>query len=97
MDSLPKEERNGPCWTAQVASERSQRFQDQVLEVLVEGPNPKKEGEMMGRSRHNKLVFFEGGPELRSVMCPSGAAVAVHSACVTSACGCRRICLESRG
>lgn len=33
----------------------------------MEGPNPKHAGQMMGRSRHNKLVFFEGEPSLR---CP---------------------------
>lgn len=44
----------------EVATERSQRFVGQTAEVLVEGPNPKSEGEVMGRSRHNKLVFFKG-------------------------------------
>lgn len=28
--------------------------------MLVEGPNPKVDGQAMGRSRHNKLVFFDG-------------------------------------
>lgn len=31
-----------------------------LLQVLVEGPNPKVAGQAMGRSRHNKLVFFDG-------------------------------------
>ena len=31
-----------------------------LLQVLVEGPNPKATGQAMGRSRHNKLVFFDG-------------------------------------
>lgn len=31
-----------------------------LLQVLVEGPNPKRTGQAMGRSRHNKLVFFDG-------------------------------------
>lgn len=35
----------------EVATERSQRFVGQVAEVLVEGPNPKVEGEAVGRSR----------------------------------------------
>lgn len=43
-----------------VAEERAQRFAGRDLEVLVEGPNPKAEGQAMGRSRHNKLVFFPG-------------------------------------
>lgn len=44
----------------EVATERAQRFQDRVLEVLVEGPNPKDPKQAMGRSRHNKLVYFPG-------------------------------------
>jgi hypothetical protein len=39
-----------------VATERAQRFLDQTVEVLVEGPNPKNPAECMGRNRHNKLV-----------------------------------------
>ena len=31
-----------------------------LLQVLVEGPNPRLTGQAMGRSRHNKLVFFDG-------------------------------------
>ncbi|CAG9461026.1 unnamed protein product [Pedinophyceae sp. YPF-701] len=49
----------------EVATERAQRFQDRVLEVLVEGRNPKNPEQMMGRSRHNKMVFFDGDMELR--------------------------------
>ena len=30
------------------------------LEVLVEGPNPKQEGQAVGRTRHNKKCFFDG-------------------------------------
>ncbi|KAK9835384.1 hypothetical protein WJX81_006219 [Elliptochloris bilobata] len=44
----------------EVAEERAQRFIGRPLEVLVEGPNPKVAGQAMGRSRHNKLVFFDG-------------------------------------
>ncbi len=56
-----------------VAEERAQRFADRDLEVLVEGPNPKAEGQAMGRSRHNKLVFFPGdGAKLK------GQVVQVH-------------------
>ena len=40
----------------EVATERSQRFQDRDLEVLVEGVNPKNPAQAFGRSRHNKLV-----------------------------------------
>lgn len=50
----------------QVADERAQRFNNRTLEILVEGPNPKDPNQAYGRSRHNKLVFFDGnGAELR--------------------------------
>lgn len=42
----------------EVATERSQRFQGRVLEVLVEGINPKDPSQLFGRIRHNKLVYF---------------------------------------
>lgn len=36
------------------------------MQVLVEGDNPKDANQAMGRSRHNKLVFFPGnGKELK--------------------------------
>ena len=44
----------------EVAEERAQRFKGRTLEVLVEGPNPKDPAQAYGRSRHNKLVFFDG-------------------------------------
>ena len=44
----------------EIAGERAQRFRGRTLEVLVEGANPRAEGQVMGRTRHNKLVFFEG-------------------------------------
>jgi len=50
----------------EVATERAQRFHGRTVEVLVERPNPKEpDTMMMGRSRHNKVVFFAGGPELK--------------------------------
>ncbi|MEO0409665.1 MAG: tRNA (N6-isopentenyl adenosine(37)-C2)-methylthiotransferase MiaB [Cyanobacteria bacterium P01_A01_bin.135] len=45
------------------AAERSQRYAGRVEQVLVEGVNPKDSGQVMGRTRGNRLVFFEGGPE----------------------------------
>ncbi len=49
----------------EVASERSQRFLGRNLEVLVEGVNPRNPAQAFGRSRHNKLVYFDGdGQEL---------------------------------
>ncbi|CAD7695204.1 unnamed protein product [Ostreobium quekettii] len=47
----------------EVAEARAQRFAGRELEVLVEGANPREGGQAMGRSRHNKVVFFEGDGE----------------------------------
>jgi tRNA-2-methylthio-N6-dimethylallyladenosine synthase len=44
----------------EVAEERAQRFAGRALEVLVEGPNPRDPGQAVGRTRHNKLTFFDG-------------------------------------
>jgi len=49
-----------------VAHERSQRFNNRALEVLVEGANPRNPQQAFGRIRHNKLVYFDGdGTALR--------------------------------
>ena len=45
---------------AQSAAERSQRYLDRVEEVLVESVNPKSQDQVSGRTRTNRLVFFEG-------------------------------------
>ncbi|MDX2272674.1 MAG: tRNA (N6-isopentenyl adenosine(37)-C2)-methylthiotransferase MiaB [Cyanobacteriota bacterium] len=45
---------------AQVAAARSARYAGQQVEVLVEGQNPKNPAQVMGRTRGNRLVFFEG-------------------------------------
>jgi len=42
------------------ALERSQRFVGRTLEVLVEGPSRTDPARLRGRSRHNKVVNFEG-------------------------------------
>ena len=42
------------------ASERAQRFVGRTLEVLVEGPSRTDPARLRGRSRHNKVVNFEG-------------------------------------
>ncbi|CAL5229412.1 g12733 [Coccomyxa viridis] len=44
----------------EVAEERAQRFVGSTAQVLVEGPNPKKSDEAVGRNSQNKLVFFPG-------------------------------------
>ena len=40
------------------AQQRNQRYAGAVLEVLVEGVNPKDPEQLMGRSRTNRLVFL---------------------------------------
>eukprot|EP00468_Gymnochlora_sp_CCMP2014_P009476 CAMPEP_0167754052 /NCGR_PEP_ID=MMETSP0110_2-20121227/8056_1 /TAXON_ID=629695 /ORGANISM="Gymnochlora sp., Strain CCMP2014" /LENGTH=460 /DNA_ID=CAMNT_0007639889 /DNA_START=437 /DNA_END=1819 /DNA_ORIENTATION=+ len=47
----------------EVAEERAQRFAGRELEVLVEGVNPRDPTQAFGRSRHNKLVYFNGDGE----------------------------------
>lgn len=45
------------------AEKRSQRYLGRRVEVLVEGVNEKVDGEVMGRERSNRVVFFEGAAE----------------------------------
>jgi tRNA-2-methylthio-N6-dimethylallyladenosine synthase len=42
------------------AAERSQRYHGRVEEVLVEDQNPKDPTQVMGRTRGNRLTFFNG-------------------------------------
>jgi tRNA-2-methylthio-N6-dimethylallyladenosine synthase len=42
------------------ARERAQRFVGRTLEVLVEGPSRTDPSRLRGRTRHNKVVNFEG-------------------------------------
>jgi tRNA-2-methylthio-N6-dimethylallyladenosine synthase len=42
------------------ARERAQRFMGRSLEVLVEGPSRTDPSRLRGRSRHNKVVNFDG-------------------------------------
>ncbi|MGY2837530.1 tRNA (N6-isopentenyl adenosine(37)-C2)-methylthiotransferase MiaB [Thermostichus sp. MS-CIW-41] len=67
-DQVPEEEKSDRLQrlnrlVAEVAAARSARLLGQVQEVLVEGPNPKNPRQAMGRTRGNRLVFFEGDPE----------------------------------
>ncbi|KGF73729.1 (dimethylallyl)adenosine tRNA methylthiotransferase [Neosynechococcus sphagnicola sy1] len=53
------------------AAERSQRYQGQVAEVLVEDQNPKNPTQVMGRTRGNRLTFFPGDiTQLRGCLVP---------------------------
>mmetsp|Transcript_8247 Transcript_8247/g.24369 ORF Transcript_8247/g.24369 Transcript_8247/m.24369 type:complete len:808 (+) Transcript_8247:54-2477(+) len=40
--------------------ERSQRYLGRTVEVLVEDKNPRKPGQVMGRTRQGRQVFFDG-------------------------------------
>ena len=42
------------------ARERAQRFVGRTLDVLVEGPSRTDPSRLRGRTRHNKVVNFEG-------------------------------------
>lgn len=42
------------------AAERSLRYHNRVEEVLVEDQNPKEPTQVMGRTRGNRLTFFQG-------------------------------------
>ncbi|OZH52931.1 (dimethylallyl)adenosine tRNA methylthiotransferase [Hydrocoleum sp. CS-953] len=42
------------------AAERSQRYMGRIEEILVEDTNPKNSAQVMGRTRGNRLTFFEG-------------------------------------
>lgn len=46
------------------AEQRSRRYLGRIVEVLVEGINPKRSNEVSGRERTNRVVFCEGGTEL---------------------------------
>ena len=45
------------------AAERSQRYMGRTEEILVEGKNTKSPDQVMGRTRGNRLTFFEGDYE----------------------------------
>jgi tRNA-2-methylthio-N6-dimethylallyladenosine synthase len=55
----------------QTAAERSQRYLDRVEEVLVEDRNAKNPDQVLGRTRGNRLTFFNGDiEELRGKVVP---------------------------
>jgi tRNA-2-methylthio-N6-dimethylallyladenosine synthase len=45
------------------AAERSERYLGRVEEVMVEDVNPRDPSQVMGRTRGNRLTFFEGAIE----------------------------------
>jgi tRNA-2-methylthio-N6-dimethylallyladenosine synthase len=69
-DQLPhpvKEERNARL-LAQVNEIGARHYENYVgrqVEILVEGPSKKNASRMMGRTRTNKIVLFDGSPRHR--------------------------------
>ncbi|MCT4509285.1 MAG: tRNA (N6-isopentenyl adenosine(37)-C2)-methylthiotransferase MiaB [Tepidibacter sp.] len=47
-----------------IAREKNMKYKDEVVEVLVEGESKNDSSKLSGRTRHNKLVNFEGPKEL---------------------------------
>jgi tRNA-2-methylthio-N6-dimethylallyladenosine synthase len=62
-----KEQRNRDLLEAvnEAARRANARLVDQEIEVLCEGPSKTSPARLMGRTRTNKIVIFEGGDELR--------------------------------
>lgn len=52
------------------ARARSQRYLGRREQVLVEGPNPRRENQLMGRTRTNRLTFFSDRTESGTLMRP---------------------------
>ena len=50
--------------TKRIALEKNSDLLGDVVEVLVEDVNPKVKGELMGRTRTNKIVFFRGNKDM---------------------------------
>ena len=48
----------------EICAQINQGYLNQVVEVLVEGPSKTDPNRLMGRSRQNKLVNFDGSPDL---------------------------------
>jgi tRNA-2-methylthio-N6-dimethylallyladenosine synthase len=45
---------------AQHGLERSERYLDRSVEVLVEDANPRNPAQVMGRTRQGRQVYFDG-------------------------------------
>ena len=65
IDERVKEERNQDLLTVVDASAHraNERLVGRDLEILGEGPSRTNPARLMGRTRTNKIVVFEGGPE----------------------------------
>ena len=70
VDRAVKEERNQRLLEVVNASgaQQHQRFAGWQVEVLVEGPSKKNPARMMGRTRCNKIVVFDGSGRHRGLL-----------------------------
>jgi tRNA-2-methylthio-N6-dimethylallyladenosine synthase len=69
-DQVPqeiKEERNQRLLTLinEIAAKHYQTLVGKTVEILVEGPSKKNAARMMGRTRCNKIVVFDGSDRHR--------------------------------
>ena len=69
-DQVPqevKEQRNARLLALvnEIAARKYQRFVGQQVQILVEGPSRKNPARMMGRTRSNKIVVFDGSARHR--------------------------------
>jgi tRNA-2-methylthio-N6-dimethylallyladenosine synthase len=74
-DQVPlsvKQERLARLMEAQdrISLEKNQRLVGRTVEVLVEGPSPKRPEVLTGRSRDNRTVLFPGEPSLTGSLVP---------------------------
>src|SRR5207249_2668297 len=62
-----KEERNARLLEVinEIAARKYREYVGQRLQILVEGPSKKKPFRMMGRTRANKIVVFDGSERHR--------------------------------
>jgi len=69
-DQVPqevKEQRNARLLALvnEIGARKYQRFVGQQVQILVEGPSRKNPARMMGRTRNNKIVVFDGSERHR--------------------------------
>jgi len=64
VDEALKEARNQDLLAVvnEIARASNQALVGSTLQILCEGPSKTNAGRLMGRSRGNKIVLFEGGP-----------------------------------
>jgi tRNA-2-methylthio-N6-dimethylallyladenosine synthase len=62
VDAVTKQERNARLLQLinEIAAETYRSYLGDTVEILVEGPSKKKPFRMMGRTRSNKIVVFDG-------------------------------------